>query len=64
MAILKNAIDSDGVVLSADTPARVLLIAGRPLNESIVQYGPFVMNTQEQILQAIDDYREGRLANG
>lgn len=63
MAILKNNADSDGVVLSADAPARALLIAGRPLNEPIVQYGPFVMNTQEQILQTIDDYREGRLAN-
>lgn len=60
MAILKNAADSDGIALSADAPARVLLIAGRPLNEPIVQHGPFVMNTQEQILQTIDDYREGR----
>ncbi|HYN54010.1 MAG TPA: pirin-like C-terminal cupin domain-containing protein, partial [Methylotenera sp.] len=64
MAILKNNADSDGIVLSADAPARALLIAGQPLNEPIVQYGPFVMNTQEQILQTIDDYREGRLANG
>ena len=64
MAILKNNADSDGVVLSADAPARALLIAGQPLKEPIVQYGPFVMNTQEQILQTIDDYREGRLANG
>jgi redox-sensitive bicupin YhaK (pirin superfamily) len=64
MAILKNNAGSDGVVLNADAPARALLIAGKPLNEPIVQYGPFVMNTQEQILQTIDDYREGRLANG
>jgi redox-sensitive bicupin YhaK (pirin superfamily) len=64
MAILKNNAGSDGVVLSADAPARALLIAGKPLNEPIVQYGPFVMNTQEQILQTIDDFREGRLANG
>jgi redox-sensitive bicupin YhaK (pirin superfamily) len=64
LAILKNNADSDGVVLSADAPARALLIAGKPLKEPIVQYGPFVMNTQEQILQTIDDYREGRLANG
>lgn len=64
MAILKNNTDSDGVVLNADTAARVLLIAGKPLNEPIVQYGPFVMNTQEQILQAIADYREGHFANG
>jgi hypothetical protein len=63
MAILNNDANSDGVLLHADVPARVLLIAGRPLNEPIVQYGPFVMNTQEEILQAISDYREGRLAS-
>lgn len=64
MAILRNAAGSDGVMLSADAPARALLIAGQPLNEPIVQYGPFVMNTQEQILQAIDDYQAGRFAHG
>lgn len=39
--------------------ARVLLIAGAPLNEPIVQYGPFVMNTREQIEQALHDYQRG-----
>lgn len=64
MAILKNNAGSDGIILNADdAPARALLIAGRPLNEPIVQYGPFVMNTQEQILQTIDDYQKGRFAN-
>ena len=62
MAILKNSADSDGVVLRADTPTRALLIAGQPLREPIAQYGPFVMNTQEEIFQAMDDFREGRLA--
>lgn len=62
MAILKNGSDLDGVVISADQPARVLLIAGKPLHEPIVQYGPFVMNTQAQILQTINDYREGNFA--
>ena len=41
--------------------ARVLLLAGLPLREPIVQYGPFVMNTREQIDQAITDYRNGDL---
>ena len=62
MAILKNDAGSDGVVLHADAPARALLIAGQPLNEPIVQYGPFVMNTQEEIFQAVEDFQAGRFA--
>jgi redox-sensitive bicupin YhaK (pirin superfamily) len=42
--------------------ARFILLAGRPLDEPVVQYGPFVMNTREEIEQAIRDYQEGRLA--
>lgn len=63
MAILVNAADSDGVKLQAgNAPARALLIAGKPLNEPIAQYGPFVMNTEDQLLQAVEDFRAGRLA--
>jgi len=40
---------------------RFLLLAGRPLREPVVQYGPFVMNTREEIEQAVEDYRSGRL---
>lgn len=42
--------------------AKVLLIAGKPLGEPIVQYGPFVMNTREEIEQALRDFRDGVLA--
>ena len=63
MAILKNESDRDGVVMHADAPTRALLIAGQPLREPIVQYGPFVMNSQAEIFQAINDFNEGRLVN-
>jgi redox-sensitive bicupin YhaK (pirin superfamily) len=66
MGILTNDAAADGVRLSAPStlaePARVLLIAGRPLNEPIVQHGPFVMNTVEEIHQAVADFQRGVLA--
>ncbi|MCB1912412.1 MAG: pirin family protein [Zoogloeaceae bacterium] len=62
MAILANRADNDGMSLRATSDARVLLVAGRPLREAIVQYGPFVMNTREEIEQALADYRDGKLA--
>jgi redox-sensitive bicupin YhaK (pirin superfamily) len=61
MAILANSAATDGVVMQATADAKVLLIAGQPLRESIVQYGPFVMNTKQEIYQAVEDYRQGRL---
>lgn len=62
MAILANAAQSDGIVIEAKEDARAILVAGRPLGEPIAQYGPFVMNTQDEIHQALADFREGRLA--
>ncbi|MBL8437921.1 MAG: pirin family protein [Zoogloeaceae bacterium] len=62
MAILANGADRDGITLQACTaPARVLLIAGAPLKEPIAQYGPFVMNTADQIQQTLADYQAGRI---
>ncbi|ADL55409.1 pirin family protein [Gallionella capsiferriformans] len=60
MGILNNS--GQGVALDAASDTRLILIAGKPLNEPIVQYGPFVMNTQEEIHQALDDFRSGRFA--
>jgi len=62
MAILGNGDDRDGVVLKADRPSRVLLIAGKPLGEPIAQYGPFVMNTHDEIVAAVQDFQAGKFA--
>jgi redox-sensitive bicupin YhaK (pirin superfamily) len=62
MGILNNMPEADGVTLSATGDTRLILIAGKPLNEPIVQYGPFVMNTQHEIHQALSDYNNGHFA--
>jgi redox-sensitive bicupin YhaK (pirin superfamily) len=58
------AVLGDGERLSIATgeaPARFLVLAARPLGEPIARYGPFVMNTREEILKAVEDYRQGTL---
>jgi redox-sensitive bicupin YhaK (pirin superfamily) len=62
MGILSNTPGADNVTLSATEDARLILVAGKPLNESIVQYGPFVMNTQQEIQQALNDFRNGHFS--
>ena len=58
MAVLSR--DGDLRIAGRDTAARVLLVAGHPLNEAVTRYGPFVMNTPEEIHQAIADFRAGK----
>jgi quercetin 2,3-dioxygenase len=57
--------DGEDVVISnppdAQRPLDLLLIAGVPLNEPVARHGPFVMNTEAEIIQAIDDYQAGRM---
>jgi len=60
MAILGN--QGEGAAWRSAGAARALLIAGRPLREPIAQYGPFVMNTREQLIEAVEDFNNGRLA--
>ena len=59
MAILRN--DGDRLVLRGGEGARAIVIAGKPLREPIAQYGPFVMNTRDELVQAVDDFRAGRM---
>jgi redox-sensitive bicupin YhaK (pirin superfamily) len=60
LAVLRGG---DTVAASAgDAGARFILVAGRPLEEPVARYGPFVMNRPEEIQQAIRDFTEGRLA--
>lgn len=50
----------DVVVEAGLAAARLILVAGRPLNEPVARYGPFVMNTQAEIMQAVQDFQTGR----
>jgi len=61
MAILANTAQAYGVVIEASADAKLILVSGKPLKQPIVQYGPFVMNTKEEIYQALADFRDGRL---
>lgn len=60
LAILAN--DGDGVTIQSHSDTKLLLVAGQPLHEPIAQYGPFVMNTEAEIHQAINDFQSGQLA--
>ena len=48
--------------VSTDTECKFIVVSGKPINEPVVQYGPFVMNSQQEIVQAFNDYQSGELA--
>lgn len=50
--------DKEVLIKNGSTPSSLLLLQGKPINEPVVQYGPFVMNSQAEIQQAMDEYRK------
>ncbi|MFN0214782.1 MAG: pirin family protein, partial [Saprospiraceae bacterium] len=53
-AVVNAAVDLD--IVNGDSEAKILVLQGRPIGETVIQYGPFVMNTKEEIQQAFEDY--------
>ncbi len=58
--VLANLSTGNIVMLAAEQESHCLLIAAAKIHEPVVRYGPFVMNTQQEIMQAMDDFRNGR----
>jgi redox-sensitive bicupin YhaK (pirin superfamily) len=59
LAVLERS--EEVIQLNAKSTSRVLILSGEPLNEPVVGHGPFVMNTRDEIQQAIRDYQAGRM---
>lgn len=53
--------DGEGITITAVADAQVLFLAGEPLNEPVAKHGPFVMNTQTEIMKAMRDYQQGKM---
>ncbi|MEQ9187598.1 MAG: pirin family protein [Cryomorphaceae bacterium] len=59
MLVLNN--DGDGLTLEGIHATRAILLAGQPINEPVVSYGPFVMNSEKELMEAISDYQSGKM---
>jgi hypothetical protein len=55
--------EGEGVLLEAKQDAQLLILGGEPIQEPVASYGPFVMNTREELMQAVEDYRAGRMGH-
>jgi quercetin 2,3-dioxygenase len=61
LVLFRNDGDSISLEAPADAKLRALLIGGAPLHEPVARYGPFVMNTRQQLIEAFEDFQSGRL---
>lgn len=59
--LFKN--DAEAIKLTAKEKSAMLLLNGKPINENIIQYGPFLMNTKSEIIEAIDDFNSGKFGH-
>ena len=55
--------EGNTVVLEAKTETQLLILSGEPIHEPVASYGPFVMNTREELGKAMEDYRAGRMGH-
>ncbi len=53
--------DGDGFSITANADSHLLILAGAPIDEPVAQWGPFVMNTQTEIMEAMRDYQKGKM---
>ena len=61
MALLSSA--GERIPLEANQDTTLLVLSGEPINEPVASYGPFVMNTRSELVQAVEDYKAGKMGH-